>query len=349
MKITSEIFGTAPNGRDVMLFTLDNGKMRAKVSEYGAILTSVQVPDSKGKLEDVVLGFDKFDTYRSKTYLADNPYFGGIVGRYANRIGEGMFTLNNRTYNCVVNNGPNHLHGGTVGFDKKVWDGEKVKIDGKEGVRFTLNSPDGEEGYPGTVEVSAIYTLTEKDELVLDYEAVTDDDTHINLTNHSYFNLNGAKSDVKQHILQINASQYTVSDDTNIPTGEIGSVEGTPLDFRTPRKIGERIDELKEGYDHNYVLNNNRKLVHAAVLKDEESGRQMDVYTTEPGMQVYTSYFLSDRLPNRAGGKYKQFYGVCFEAQHYPDSPNKPEFPSTLLKPGEIYNQKTIFQFSVNH
>jgi len=347
MKISSEIFGTAENGREIILFTLDNGKMKVKISELGATVTSVTTPDKNGKYADVVLGFDKYDDYVSEIYRQDNPSFGCIVGRFANRIKEGKFTLNGNEYHLVVNNGPNHLHGGMLGFDKKIWDGEKVKENSHDGVRFTLFSPDGEEGYPGGLEVAVIYSLTDDNELKISYEAVCDADTHINLTNHSYFNLNGSTSDVQNHVVQIYTENYTIVDEHSIPTGEIGSVEGTPLDFRAPRRIGDRLLELPNGYDHNYVLNNNGELVHAATAIDPQSGRKLDVYTTEPGMQVYTSYFLSERLPNRAGGTYHQYYGLCFETQHYPDSPNKPEFPTTLLKAGAVYRQTTIYQFGV--
>lgn len=336
-------FGKAPDGSAVTLYTLKNSKgMVAKIMTYGALLTELHVPDRNGKFTSVVLGFDNLDQY-----LKGHPFFGAIAGRYANRIAKGKFTIDGKEYTLATNNGRNHLHGGRVGFDKKNWSAKEV---GKNGVAFSYTSPDGEEGYPGTLAVTVTYTLTDDNELVIDYSGKTDKKTHVNLTNHSYFNLAG-QGTILEHELQIEADQYTPVDGELIPTGEIASVKGTPLDFTAPHKIGARhaqTDIKPAGYDHNWVLRGGvtEKRRLAARAYDASSGRVMEVYTTEPGVQCYTAPGLNGKLTGVGGVNYPQFGGFCLETQHYPDSPNRPNFPSTLLEPGKEYKTSTSFKFS---
>jgi aldose 1-epimerase len=318
---------------------------------YGGIITSLRVPDRAGKAGDVVLGFDK-----PASYWADPPppFFGAIIGRYGNRIAKGKFTLGGKTYTLATNNGPNSLHGGNRGFDKTLW--AVTTKDGAEGSSaiFTRTSPDGEEGYPGNLQVRVTYTLTEKNELVVDYHATTDKATPVNLTQHTYFNLAGEGSgDILGHQLTIDADRYTPVDDTLIPTGELAPVQGTPFDFRQPTAIGARIDQdnaqLKngKGYDHNWVLNRKAAgLQHAARLADPKSGRTMDISTTEPGLQFYSGNFLDGTIKGKHGHVYAHRTGLCLETQHFPDSPNQPKFPSTILQPGKAYDSRTIFTFS---
>jgi len=340
-------WGKTEDGTPVQLYTLSNSKgMVAKISTYGAILTELHVPDRTGKMDDVVLGFSDL-----KTYLAGHPYFGSTVGRYANRIAKGKFTLNGKEYTLAVNNGPNHLHGGLKGFDKQVWRAEPVGSTDGQAVKFSYVSRDGEEGYPGTVSVEVTYTLTERNEIRIDYRATTDKDTPINLTNHSYFNLSGEGSgEILDHELMLEAGRYTPADETLIPTGEIAPVKGTPLDFTSPHKIGERIDQIPAsvgGYDHNFVLNSEGKsLALAARVYDPKSGRLLEMQTTEPGVQLYTGNFLDGTLKGKKGTAYQKHTAFCLEAQHFPDSPNKPTFPSTILNPGQTYRQTTIYRFS---
>ena len=340
-------FGKTSDGAAVDLYVLTNSKgMTAKVMTYGAILTELDVPDKNGKTADVVLGFDDL-----KGYLDGHPYFGSNVGRVANRIAKGKFTLDGKEYTLATNNGPNHLHGGKKGFDKVVWKAEIVPSKEEQAVKFTYVSPDGEEGYPGTLTASVTYTLTDANELRIDYTATTDKATPVNLAHHSYFNLAGAgNGDILDHEVTINADKYTPADDTLIPTGKIEPVKGTPLDFTKPTAIGKRIGELKGepgGYDLNYVLNGGeRKEPHlAAKVHDPKSGRIMEVLTTEPGLQFYTGNFLDGKVKGK-GGVYKKHYGFCMEAQHFPDSVNHPEFPSMILKPGQTYAQTTIYKFT---
>jgi aldose 1-epimerase len=339
-------FGKTPDGQTVVLYTLKNGKLLAKVMTYGAILTELHTPDRDGKLADVVLGFDNL-----KAYLGSHPYFGSTVGRVANRVAGGKFTLEGKEYTLAKNNGPHSLHGGSKGFDKAVWKAEEVASPDGPSVKFTHTSPDGDEGYPGNLSVSVTYTLTEK-ALRIDYKATTDKATPVNLTHHSYFNLAGpASGPVLDHELMIAADSHTPGDETLIPTGAIAPVAGTPLDFRKPTPIGSRIDQIKAdpvGYDHNYVLNghDSGKPTPAARVHDPKSGRIMEVFTTEPGVQFYTGNFLDGTITGKGGVVYKKHGALCLEAQHFPDSVNHPTFPSTILEPGKTYTQTTTYQFS---
>ena len=344
-------FGTTPDGQAVDIYTMSNAQgMEVRAITYGGIITSIKVPDKDGKFDDVALGFDGLEGY-----LKNPPFFGAIIGRYGNRIGKGRFILDGKTYTLAINNKPNHLHGGTKGFDKVVWKAESFKKNDAAGVIFTHTSPDGDEGYPGTLSLKVTYTLTQRNEIEVDYEATTDKATPLNMTQHTYFNLAGDGSrDVLDHLMTIRASRYTPVDSTLIPTGELASVEGTPFDFRTAAAIGARIGakdtqiEYGKGYDHNFVLDRTGDgLVPAAHVEELTTGRVLDVSTTEPGMQFYTGNFLDGTLTGKAGHVYKQRMGFCLETQHFPDSPNKPAFPSTIVRPGETYRSKTVFAFSV--
>ena len=344
--VTQESFGRMPDGADVNIYELTNAKgLRVKVIDYGAILVSLEVPDRAGKLDDVALGFDDLDSY-----LKRSPMFGSTVGRYANRIEGAKFTLDGTEYKLTANSGKNHIHGGrSKRFDKVVWKGRSFKNTEEAVVRFTYLSADGDEGFPGNLNCTVTYTLTNRNELKISYEAVTDKPTIVNLTNHSYFNLAGAGSrDVLAHEVTINADFYTPGDKMLIPTGEIHSVKGTPLDFTEPETIGARIEQLTEtrGYDHNYVLkNSDGSLVLAARVSEPTSGREMTVHTTEPGVQFYTANGMKG-VKGKGGKIYDRYYGFCLETQHFPDSPNKPHFPSTVLRPGQKYRTMTIFTFS---
>jgi aldose 1-epimerase len=315
---------------------------------YGAIITSIRVPDRSGRFADVVLGFDNLEGY-----LKGHPYFGTVVGRYGNRIGGGHFTLNGQTFKLAQNNGPNHLHGGVKGFDKYVWKAEPLQ--NGLGVAFSRTSPDGEEGYPGNLAARVTYTLTDKNELVVDYHATTDKATPVNLTQHSYFNLSGDPSTtILGHELRIDADRYTPVDATLIPTGELVPVQGTPFDFRKPTTIGARIEQPHEqlkfgrGYDHNWVLNRKgSQPAFAARVLEPKTGRTVEVATTEPGVQFYTGNFLDGTIKGKGGQVYNQRAGLCLETQHFPDSPNKPNFPSTVLQPGKEYTTRTVFTFGV--
>ena len=331
------------------MFTMTNvNGVEIRAITYGAIITSIRVPDRAGRFADVVLGFDNLEGY-----VKTHPYFGTVVGRYGNRIAGGRFTLNGQTYKLAQNNGPNHLHGGNKGFDKYVWKGEPL-ANGR-GVAFSRTSPDGEEGYPGNLAVRVTYTLTDKNELVVDYHATTDKATPVNLTQHSYFNLSGDPSTtILGHELTIDADRYTPVDSTLIPTGELAEVQGTPFDFRKLITIGARIDQPQEqlkfgrGYDHNWVLNRKGSQPgFAARLVDPKSGRMLEVSTTEPGVQFYTGNFLDGTIKGKAGQVYNYRAGLCLETQHFPDSPNKPKFPSSVLLPGKEYRTTTVFTFGV--
>jgi aldose 1-epimerase len=340
-------FGKMPDGTVIDVYTLTNSKgMTAKVINYGALLTELQVPDKQGKTVDVVLGFEDL-----KGYLGEHPYFGANVGRVANRIAKGKFTLDGKEYTLATNNGPNHLHGGKKGFDKVVWQAVVPIYPNGSGVRFSYTSPDGEEGYPGTLKGVVTYHLSDDNELRISYEATTDKPTPVNLSHHSYFNLAGT-GDILGHEMMIAADKYTPVDATLIPTGKIEPVKGTPLDFTTPTLIGKRIGELKgdpAGYDHNFVLNGgDKKPFLAARVKDPKSGRVMEVLTTEPGVQFYTGNFLDGKVKGKGGVAYQKHAGFCLEAQHFPDSVNQPSFPSVILKPGQTYSQTTIYKFSAD-
>lgn len=343
-------FGKTAAGEDVALYTLTNAHgMEVRIIARGAAIVSLRVPDRAGALGDVVLGFDTLEGYASDK----NPFFGNVVGRYANRIGGAAFTLDGKKYTLAANNGANHLHGGLRGFDKYLWTGKEVARDGAVGVEWSMTSPDGDEGYPGTMKAGVTYLLTPKDELIVEYVATTDKPTVVNLTQHAYFNLAGeGNGDVLDHVVQIHADRYTPVAPGLIPTGVLAPVAGTPLDFTKPERLGARIAseheqmKLGNGYDHNFVLNRKGDgLVHAAHVVEPKSGRVMDVHTTEPGLQIYTSNFLD--TVGKGGHKYPKNSAVCFETQHYPDSPNKPDFPTTVLRPGETYRSKTVFAFSV--
>lgn len=342
-------FGKTADGVPVKEYTIKNSEgVVVKIISRGATLTEWHVPDKDGKMADVVFGFDDVAGYESK----DNGYFGATVGRVANRIKGGKFTINGKEYQVPINDGPNALHGGLKrSFDKVVWDGQPFENDKGQGVVFKYVSPDGEEGYPGTLTTQVTYTLTDKNELKIDYEAQTDKATPINLTNHAYFNLHGAGAPtILDHELMIAADHYTPIDETLIPTGEIAPVEGTPLDFREFHKIGERVDQLNDkpgkGYDHNFVLNNqDGDLALAAKVREPKSGRVLSVYTTEPGVQFYGGNFLNG-VKGKDGKPYAYRSGFCLETQHYPDSVNQPKFPSVVLKPGETYKHTCIYQIS---
>jgi len=345
MSIDAESFGQTPDGQEVKLYTLTNTNgLRARITNYGAILVSLEVPDKNGKLADITLGFDTLDGY-----IPRHPYFGATVGRYANRIGGASFKLNDVEYKLAANNGPNHLHGGIKGFDKVVWTVEEERAETDRAlVKLSYLSKDGEEGYPGNLACTVTYTLTKDDELKISYEAETDKTTILNLTNHSYWNLAGqGDGDILAHELMLNADKYTPVDEGLIPTGEIKSVKDSPMDFTRPMTIGSRIGQVGSGYDHNYALNSGGgTLALCARVYEPTSGRTMEIYTTEPGVQFYTGNFLDGSITGKAGKVYKKHYGFCLETQHFPDSPNKPDFPSVVLKPGDKYTTVTIHKFS---
>jgi len=344
--VQKQAFGETSDGTPVDLYVLTNVHgMVAKIMTFGGIVTELHVPDRAGKMDDVVLGFKDI-----KTYEAGHPYFGAATGRVANRIAKGKFTLGGQDYTLAVNNGPNHLHGGLKGFDKVHWKGAIASAAEGPSVKFTYLSPDGEEGYPGNLNSTVTYTLTNKNELKIDYKATTDKPTPVNLTNHSYFNLAGeGTGDILGHELMLEADRYTPTDDTFIPTGQISPVKGTPLDFTKPTKIGARIGQISGdpgGYDHNFVLNHGGKsLGLGARVYEPKTGRVMEMWTTEPGVQFYTGNFLDGTLKGKRGGIYKKNNAFCLEAQHYPDSVNQPNFPSTILTPGKTYTQTTIYRF----
>ncbi len=346
MDVSKNKFGTA-DGKEVYLYTITNKNgMTAKITNYGAIVQTLIAEDKKGQFEDIVLGYDKLEDY-----LKETPYFGAIVGRYGNRIKLGKFSLNGEEYTLATNNDPNHLHGGLKGFDKVVWDAETTK----NGLKLSYISKDGEEGYPGNLQCTVIYTLTDDNELKIEYEATTDKATPVNLTHHGYFNLSGnCKTDILGHELWLNADRFTPVDNNLIPTGELRPVTGTAFDFTTAKAIGARVNNDEEqlkfglGYDHNWVLNDaDGSMKLQASLYEKTSGRFMEVFTEEPGMQFYCGNFLDGSNVGKNGRIYNYRNGLCLETQHYPDSPNKPEFPSTILQPGEIYKTMTVYKFSV--
>jgi aldose 1-epimerase len=343
MSIEKQAFGKTKDGKNVDLYTLTNdNSLKAKITTYGGIVTSLHVPDRSGKFADVVLGRDSVEDY-----IESNPYFGALIGRFGNRIGKCRFTLDGVEYKLAINNGPNHLHGGIKGFDKVVWKAEPIQNSKGPTLKLTYLSRDGEEGYPGNLSCTVTYTLTNDNELKIVYDAKTDKATIINLTHHSYFNLAGHNSgDILGHEMQILADHFTPVDDVQIPTGEIKPVKGTPMDFTKPMTIGSRIKQVPGGYDHNYVLNSSDgSLALAASVYEPKTGRVMEISTTEPGVQFYTGNFLDGSVKGK-GAVYKKNTGFCLEAQHFPDSPNKSDFPSVVLRPGEKYSQLTVHKFS---
>ena len=343
MTIMKERWGIVDN-KEVFIYTLKNkAGIVVKISNYGCIITSILAPDSKGKMGDIVLGYDSLHGYLKAT-----PYFGAIVGRYANRIAKGTFKLDNKVYRLAINNGNNSLHGGLKGFDKVVWEAKEFEDTTGIGLILTYKSKDGEDGYPGTLDVKVTYLLNAMDELKTTIEAETDKATPVNLCNHTYFNLNEARTDILGFRLKINADRYTIVNDELIPTGELPLVKGSPMDFTGFHLIGERISQVKGGYDHNYVLNRkNNELSLGAVVEDPASGRSLRVFTTQPGIQFYTGNFLDGTITGKGGIIYKQHYGMCLETQHFPDSPNQPGFPNTLLKPGQSFKETTIYRFGI--
>jgi len=347
--VTKASFGKTADGENVDLYTLRNTKgVEAKITNLGGIVVSLKVPDKNGKFDDVVLGFNDLDSY-----LKPGPYFGALIGRYGNRIAKGRFTLNGVEYKLAVNNGENHLHGGIKGFDKVIWTGRESKTKAGPAVILTYLSKDGEEGYPGNLNVTVVYTLTNNNELKIEYSATTDKDTVTNLTHHSYFNLAGeGNGDILNHLVTIKATRFLPTDAGSIPTGELRNVSGTPFDFLKATGIGARINQDEEqlklgnGYDHTWIINGRPGTLRlAAQAYDPTSGRRMQVWTTEPGMQFYTGNFLDGTLTGKSGKIYQRRYGFCFETQHYPDSPNHPAFPTTTLKKGATYRSTTIYRF----
>lgn len=346
--VSMEPFGKTEDGQQVDQYTLTNGNgMTARIITYGAMLTELHVPDRDGNPGDVVLGFDNLEAY-----LEGHPYFGCTTGRVANRIAGGRFTLNGEEYTLATNNGPNHLHGGEKGLDKRVWEAREVKTKDGVAVEFHYLSPDGEEGYPGNLDIYVTYTLTEDNELRIDYRATTDKATPVNLTNHSYFNLAGeGNGNIYEHVLQLNASNYTPADETLIPIGAVVPVASTVMDFTEPKRIGRDIKQVggdPVGYDHNFVLDKSEsgKLEKFAEIHEPTTGRVMEISTTEPGVQLYTGNFLDGTLTGKSGKVYHQHYAFCLETQHFPDSINQPNFPSVVLNPGDTYTHTTVHKFS---
>jgi len=337
-------FGSMPDGTPVDLYTLSNsGGMTAKILNFGTIISELHMPDRTGKMVDVVLGFDNL-----AQYLNGHPYFGCTVGRYANRIAGGHFTLYGKQYQLAVNNGPNHLHGGVRGFDKVVW---RAEPENDNAVKFSYRSVDGEEGYPGNLDVNVLMTLTDGGEMRIEYTAVTDQITPINLTNHSYFNLAG-RGKILDHVLTLSANEYLPVDQNSIPTGEIKAVKDTPMDFTSPQPIGARISEIRGervGYDHNYIVNRGGPgLALTARAHDPQSGITLEAHTTQPGVQFYTGNYLDGSLTGKYGLAYEQHAGFCLETQHFPDSVNHPGFPSTTLRPGQTFHQSTVYKFTTS-
>ncbi|MGA9118334.1 MAG: aldose epimerase family protein [Bacteroidota bacterium] len=345
-KITEKPYGNLADGTKITEYTLDNGKgMVVSVINWGGIITRIITPDKNGKPADIALGFTGLDGY-----LGNSPYFGAIIGRYGNRIGHAKFTLEGKTYTLPANDGQNTLHGGTKGFNKAVWDVTPFTKTNSCGLTLKYTSPDGEDGFPGTLKTTVMYTLTDKNELEFEFSATTDKATPVNLTQHSYFNLHGeGNGTILDHRLTIFADRYVAVDQTLIPTGKLPTVKGTAMDFLTPHVIGDRIDQVPGGYDHSYVLDrkNQSGMFHAVRLEDPTSGRRIDVYTMEPAVQFYSGNFLDGTITGENGKPYVKHGGLALETQHYPDSPNQPTFPSTILTPGKKYHTKTIYSFSV--
>ncbi|SDE22032.1 aldose 1-epimerase [Dyadobacter soli] len=347
--ISKEAFGQLPDGQQADLYTLTNANgMTVNITNYGGIITKLTAPDKDGKWEDVVLGFDSL-----APYLSGHPFFGALVGRYGNRIAKGKFKLNGQEYSLAINNGPNALHGGTKGFDKVIWKATEIKQDSIVGLQLEYTSKDMEEGYPGNLTVKVVYTLDNDNAITIDYTATTDKPTVVNLTNHSYFNLTGLKRDILDHEVTLESDSIVPVDTTLIPTGKLRAVEGTPFDFRKSTKINAGINKTEDeqiaaggGYDHCWVLKRSGDgLVQFATVREPESGRVMEVFTTEPAVQFYTGNFLDGKLTGK-GATYSKRFGLCLETEHYPDSPNQPQFPTTTLNPGDTYKTTTKYKFS---
>ena len=348
--IEKKSWGKTAKGEEIDLYTLRNGKAEVSIATWGAAVTSLRVPDRNGAIADIVLGFDSLEPYTK-----ENPFFGVVVGRYANRIGQGRFTLDHKEYKLTINNGKNQLHGGPEGFYRKVWKAEEVEAKDGPSLKLTYVSPDGEEGYPGTLTASVTYTLTDDSALRMEYAATTDKPTVVNLTNHAYFNLSGpGEGDILGDELMVKAARYTPVDETSIPTGELRSVANTPFDFRKVTALGARIgaadEQLKigKGYDHNFVLDGGvtKKPRLVASMHDPKSGRVLEIITTEPGLQLYTGNFLDGTIKGKGGKVYANRSAFCLETQHYPDSPNHPSFPTVVLKPGKKYQSTTLYRFT---
>ncbi|MFO1389663.1 aldose epimerase family protein [Cellvibrio sp.] len=350
LHISQTSFGHSTEGVAASLFTLTNANgLIVKITNFGGIITEIHVPDKHGQFTDVNLGFDSIEPY-----YKDSPYFGALIGRFGNRIAGGKFTLDGKTYELATNNGNNHLHGGLVGFDKVVWNASTFKTENSVGLTLKYLSVDGDQGYPGNLDVTVVYELTNNNEILVKYHAVTDKATPVNLTQHAYFNLAGKGGDILNHEVMINADRFTAIDPEAIPTGELPSVVGTPFDFRTPHLVGERINEDHEqlkngnGYDHNFVLNkaHPKELSLAARVFEKNSGRVLEVFTQEPGVQFYSGNWMDGSLTGK-GWHYTRRCGLCLEPQHFPDSPNQPHFPNTILRPGEEYRSVMSYKFSV--
>jgi aldose 1-epimerase len=340
--ISKTVFGQI-DGKNIDLYTISGKDIVVKITNFGGIVTSILVPDRNGKMDDVVLGFDSL-----QNYTGEHPYFGCLVGRYANRIAKGKFELDGKSYQLAANNGENHLHGGISGFDKKIWQAREFREGDDAGIELSYSSPDGEEGYPGELNSRVIYTVTPENELRIQYFAETSGPTPVNLTYHGYFNLQGAgNGDILDQDLMIDADCYTVVNEQLIPTGELKDVTGTPFDFRKSKPIDRDMAKVEGGYDHNFVLNNKGIYSKVAMLKDSAAGRWMEVYTDQPGLQFYGGNFLDGTLTGKNGKVYQKHYGLCLETQHFPDSPNQPAFPNTILRPGEVFKSVTVYKFGV--
>jgi aldose 1-epimerase len=349
MELKRDVFGNARRGEKVFIYTLRNDHgITIKITNYGGIVTSIETPDKNGTKANIALGFKSLEDYLTDSYIENCPYFGCVAGRYANRIAKGKFSIDGKEYILPVNNGENCLHGGITGFDKVIWVPNLIEKPNLVGVELKYRSVHMEEGFPGNLDLTITYTLNHKDEFHIDYKATTDRETVINLTNHTYFNLKGNGGTILEHTLQLNAKTKTVNDDGLIPTGEIIDVVGTPFDFTTPQSIGSRISSLSDGYDANFILNNpSGKLIKAGILSEQSSGRTVEVFTTEPGIQLYTGYYIPE-MTGLNGEKLGRWAGLALETQHYPDSPNHSEFPSTSLKAGEVFKSKTVYKFAAS-
>jgi aldose 1-epimerase len=332
--------------KEVQLFVLKSDTCEVKITNLGGIITSIKTRDRKGNLENIALGFEDVSHYMDDFYISNNPYFGAIIGRFANRIAKGRFSLNDMEYKLAINNGPNHLHGGNKGFDKKIWEARAFEIHDKAGVELSYLSPSMEEGYPGNLQLRVTYALTDADELFIDFEAETDQTTILNLTNHTYLNLNPESNNILDHELKLYAEKYTESIDL-IPTGSFVNVKETPFDFTSTKKLGQDITSLVDGYDLNYILDNEKgALKKAAELSENTTGRKVELFTTQPGIQLYTGYYIPE-FSFTGEKKYGRYSGVALEPQHYPDSPNNKNFPPVILKPGETYKHQTVYKFDL--